>query len=127
MFTKEEIRSVQEEYGGKNFPALVQSFIQLGIVSNKLSILEGIASYQNDLGQSVELPTVKVEEVSNKVNSDLFVKNLKKHQAGDRDFLEFCQDAAQAGVAYWQVDLLGKTCYYFSKDGLLNYEETIPV
>ncbi|AGM98630.1 DUF1398 domain-containing protein [Streptococcus iniae] len=127
MFTKDAIITAQEAFGGKNFPQLVKAFIQMGVVSNRLSILDGQASYQAKDGQTISLPTVKVEVVADQIDRQAFLKNLKRHQAGDSDFLAFCKDCAQAGVANWQVDLVGKTCCYFSKDGRQIYEEAIPV
>jgi len=49
------------------------------------------------------------------------------HQQGKTDYATFCQDAADAGVEKWTVDMREMTCTYYDKAGNNLVTETIPV
>ncbi len=50
---------------------------------------------------------------------------LRSDQAGQTTFPEFVQGCWQAGVVWYDVDLIARTCTYYGADGD-NYVETYP-
>jgi len=55
--------------------------------------------------------------IENKVNKELFINQLKRHQRGETDYIKFCEDCAQTGIEKWIVDLNQFTCIYYDKAG----------
>ncbi|EMF49980.1 DUF1398 family protein [Streptococcus parauberis] len=127
MITKDAITKAQEEFGGRNFPMLVQAFLDLGMVSNTVNIKDGKAIYNDKDDNQVAMAAFQVEAVAENLDKDYFMQQLKLHQSGQTDFSTFCKDTADAGIYKWDVDLLVKTCTYFDLDDQMVYSEPIPV
>lgn len=127
MITKDAITKAQEEFGGRNFPMLVQAFLDLGMVSNTVNIKDGKAIYNDKDGNQVAMAAFQVEAVAENLDKDYFMQQLILHQSGQTDFLTFCKDTADAGIYKWDVDLLVKTCTYFDLNDQMVYSEPIPV
>ncbi|MEK5289165.1 DUF1398 family protein [Streptococcus sp. FSL R7-0212] len=127
MITKDAITKAQEEFGGRNFPMLVQAFLDLGMVSNTVNIKDGKAIYNDKDGNQVAMAAFQVEAVAENLDKDYFMQQLKLHQSGQTDFSTFCKDTTDAGIYKWDVDLLVKTCTYFDLDDQMVYSEPIPV
>ncbi|EGE53151.1 DUF1398 family protein [Streptococcus parauberis] len=127
MITKDAITKAQEEFGGRNFPMLVQAFLDLGMVSNTVNIKDGKAIYNDKDGNQVAMAAFQVEAVAENLDKDYFMQQLKLHQSGQTDFPTFCKDTADAGIYKWDVDLLVKTCTYFDLNDQMVYSEPIPV
>jgi uncharacterized protein YbcV (DUF1398 family) len=51
--------------------------------------------------------------ISDEVDKDGFVANLKKHQQGGSDYMTFCQHCAEAGIAKRVVDMAIMSCTYY--------------
>lgn len=58
--------------------------------------------------------TLTVTEV---VNAEKFLTQLKLHQSGGTDYMTFCQECAANGVEKWTLDLIAKTCTYYDRTG----------
>lgn len=127
MITKDAITKAQEEFGSRNFPMLVQAFLDLGMVSNTVNIKDGKAIYNDKDGNQVAMAAFQVEAVAENLDKDYFMQQLKLHQSGQTDFPTFCKDTADAGIYKWDVDLLVKTCTYFDLNDQMVYSEPIPV
>ncbi|KHD44204.1 DUF1398 family protein [Streptococcus hongkongensis] len=127
MLTKENISSVQDKFGGRDFPKLVEAFIDMGMVTNTINIQTGSAVYRDAQGHQLAMPAYQVDSIAQEVNRDYFLKQLQVHQKGQTDFPTFCQDTADSGIYKWDVDLLAKTCTYYDLHNQMVYSEPIPV
>lgn len=127
MFTLEAINRGHEQFTGPNFPKLIAYFKDLGMVENTVDIQSGQVTYHSKAGKILEKTGYRVMiPVSDQVNLDQFVTILRHHQAGETDFPTFCQEAAEAGVYKWVIDLEAMTCSYLDKTGQAVFEEIVP-
>ena len=56
-----------------------------------------------------------------------FQNELKEHQAGKSNYMEFCNACANYGIEKWIVDMNAMTCTYYDKTGNEILVELIPV
>ncbi|MCI5870553.1 DUF1398 domain-containing protein [Streptococcus sp.] len=127
MFTLEVIDRGHEQFTGPDFPNLIAYFKDLGMVENTVDIQSGQVTYRSKTGKILEKMGYQVMiSVSDQVNLDQFVTILRHHQAGETDFPTFCQEAAEAGVYKWVIDLEAMTCSYLDKTGQAVFVEAVP-
>ncbi|ABP90732.1 TPA: DUF1398 family protein [Streptococcus suis] len=127
MFTLENINHGHEQFTGPDFPKLIAYFKDLGMVENIVDIQSGQVTYRSQTGQTLEKQGYQVTiPVSDQANLDQFVTILRNHQAGQTDFLTFCQETAEAGIYKWVIDLEAMTCSYMDKAEQAVFVETIP-
>ena len=115
MFTIDQIKAAHEKVkSGADFPNYIQDLINLGVKGYDTIVKDGSVSYYGDNNFTantdkkydglVVLPTA---------NKERFIEFLVKHQDGQTDYLTFCLDAAQCGIAKWRVDIIEMTCTYY--------------
>ena len=61
------------------------------------------------------------------VNSTQMQSDLRRHQQGETDFSEFCEDMAASGVYKWVIDFETMNCQYYDKRNHMVYSEVINV
>jgi len=64
--------------------------------------------------------------IANRSNNEKLKTDLKVHQQGGTNYMTFCEQAAEAGVEKWVVDMGNMTCTYYDKNGVNMLTETIP-
>ena len=129
MFTLEQVKAAHANVkSGADFPAYVQDLIRLDVKSYDIFVTDGRGEYHCEKNYSIRsaagYATLNIVESS---NTEAFRHKLKMHQQGKTDYATFCQDAADAGVEKWTVDMREMTCTYYDKAGNKLVTETIPV
>ncbi len=128
MFTLNQIKEIHSNVkSGADFPQYVQNLIELGLVRYHLYVSDGHSHYfGNDnfnIQSEPKYSTLVIAEESNKLKFQYF---LKIHQAGQTDYMTFCQHSAETGVEKWTVDMIEMTCTYYDKQENKMLIEEIP-
>lgn len=129
MFQLDDIKQAHAKVkSSADFPAYVQDLIKLGVVKYDTFVEDGHAVYFGDNDYTVQSNSIYPSlSVSDKSNSEEFIRCLKIHQQGQTDYLTFCSDSATAGIEKWTVDMKSMTCTYYDKANNRILEEKIPV
>jgi uncharacterized protein YbcV (DUF1398 family) len=128
MFTIEQIKSAHAKVkSGADFPAYVQELRELGILFYEHFLSDGRTIYHGkngfELSGPVKWATMQVAPKGNPKDLKYF---LGIHQAGQTDYLSFCEQAASSGVEKWVVDIVKMKCIYFDLRGNQMVVEEIP-
>lgn len=128
MFTVAQIEGAHSKVkSGADFPIYIQEIKGLGVKNFTTWVKDSHTEYfgENDF-QTKSQPKYDDLEINETVNADQFKKQLKIHQQGGTDYMQFCKDCAENGVEKWIVDLDQFTCIYFDKAGNEILTEEIP-
>jgi uncharacterized protein YbcV (DUF1398 family) len=128
MFTVEQIEAAHSKVNsGADFPGYIKEIKEFGVRSFETWVKDNQTEYFGENGYTVESKP-KYDEliIENKVDKELFIKQLKSHQLGETDYMKFCEDCAETGIEKWVVDLNQFTCVYFDKAGNEILTEEIP-
>lgn len=117
MFTIEQIKEAHAKVqSGADFPNYIQDLIILGVKGYDTFVNNGSVEYYGVNNYTVntdeKYPEIKVE---NSANKERFIEFLVAHQDGQTDYITFCNQAGQCGIAKWRVDIIEMTCTYFDK------------
>lgn len=128
MFTIEQIKQAHDKVKtGADFPNYIQDLINLGVKGYDTIVTDGRVSYfgSNDFTVSTDkkYDPIPLAPIANK---ERFIEFLVMHQDGQTDYLTFCQQAAQCGIAKWRVDIIEMTCTYIDLSGDSIIIEKIP-
>ena len=129
MFTIEQIKQAHDKVQtGADFPNYIKDLIQLGVRGYDTSVKDGRVSYfgENDFSISTDEKYSAIQ-IAPTANKERFIELLVIHQDGQTDYLTFCKDAANCGIATWRVDIVEMTCTYFDASGAPIVIEKIPV
>lgn len=128
MFTIDQIKEAFAKIKtGADFPNYIQDLIILGVKGYDTLVADGHTEYYG-----VNNFTVITEEkydqikITSTVNKELFIQFLVMHQDGQTDYLPFCHQAAQCGIAKWRIDIVEMTCTYFDLEENAVVIEKIP-
>lgn len=127
MFTVEQIQAAHSKVkNGADFPNYMQDIIQLGVISFETFVKDSHSVY---FGKNNFTAKSKAKysdlEISETVNKEQFILDLKLHQKGDTDYMAFCKDCAKSGIEKWIVKMSDMTCTYYDKSGNEILEEVI--
>lgn len=124
-FSLEAIQEAHRQFTGVDFPKLIKEFKLMGMLANTYDIQAGLVTYEHKSGEKIEVRSNAVDVPVNTVSSTAAAQDvLKRHQAGETDFLTFCKEIAGAGVYKWISDMDKMTCsYYDLKDNVVIAEE----
>ncbi|QQR85881.1 MAG: DUF1398 family protein [Flavobacteriales bacterium] len=127
MFTLEQLSEARSHVkSGADFPALVQTFIQLGVRRYTTWLTDGHTDYEG-ADQLLSSPPGHAEHpIADRVDREHFIARIKHHQQGLSDYPTICDEARAAGVQRWVVDTGAMTCTYFDKVGNAVLVEEIP-
>ncbi|OXA87655.1 DUF1398 domain-containing protein [Flavobacterium hercynium] len=118
MFTIEQIKEAHAKVQtGADFPNYIQDLIILGVKGYDTFINDGHVEYygvNNYVVTSDE--KYDVITVAPTANKERFIEFLVQHQEGQTDYLTFCNQAAQCGIAKWRVDIIEMTCTYLDQE-----------
>ena len=129
MFTIEQIKQAHDKVQtGADFPLYIKDLIELGVRGYDTFVKDGRVSYfgADDFSVSTTDKYADIKIASN-ANKERFIEFLVIHQDGQTDYLTFCKDAANCGIATWRVDIVEMTCTYFDASGAPIVIEKIPV
>ena len=128
MFTVDTISKAHSRVkSGADFPQYIQDCKNLGVLYYETFVEDGSAIYFGENGYMVSLQhKYKAIPIKTTLAVDLFKNCLLLHQNGETDFIQFCKDCSETGIAKWKIDLYKMTCAYFDFDGHLVLIEQIP-
>lgn len=112
---------------GADFPRYVQDLKALGVAYYDFFLVDGHSVYV-DIDGLGEQTTAKYAPLAISPVSNEFAlrDSINVHQAGQTDFMTFCQQAADAGVVYWRTDVVNLVCMYVDAVGHTFVSEPIP-
>jgi uncharacterized protein YbcV (DUF1398 family) len=117
MFTLTQIAEAHSVVkSGADFPKLV-------LALKKLGVTKIITWVHDELESDCLYPKMAIANI---VNAPTFLNKLKEHQQGATDYFTFCIDAANNGIAYWEILTDAFTCTYKDIENNSILEEKIP-
>jgi len=128
MFTIDEIKHAHARVkSGADFPAYIQEIKKLGVLKYDTYVVDGHSEYfGTDNFKILSPPKYGPLTISTASLKERFLTKLKDHQLGKTDYTTFCNDAADAGVEKWTVDLIGMTCTYYDSASHVLVVENVP-
>ncbi|UKT65488.1 DUF1398 domain-containing protein [Pedobacter mucosus] len=119
MFTISEIKTAEAKIKtGADFPQFIKEIKDLGVTRNDVYVSNGLSIYFGDENQSEQVSPENYPQlvVNDESSVDKLKHALEVHQQGNSDFIEFCKQAADAGVEKWVVDTADMTCTYLDSE-----------
>jgi uncharacterized protein YbcV (DUF1398 family) len=109
------------------FPYLAETLRGAGITRNLWYLPACQSVYLTELGPVVILGTPLIDGMADvpPFNCEALIAALRADQSGRSTFPEFLVAIWKAGVAWYDVDLIGRTCTYYGVDDGV-YVETYP-
>ena len=105
----------------------MQNLIELGLVGYHYFVSDGHTQYFGKGNFNIQSEAKYAELViAEESNKEKFLHYLKIHQAGQTDYLTFCQHSAETGIEKWTVDMAEMTCTYYDKKENKILIEVIP-
>ncbi len=128
MFTIDQIRNAHSKVkSGADFPAYIQELKSLGIQAYEHMVGDGSIHYVGtDNFRLAAPPKWEARMISQTASADQLKQSLQVHQQGQSDYPTFCQQAAEAGVDKWIVDMEAMKCVYYDGKGNELLSEDIP-
>jgi uncharacterized protein YbcV (DUF1398 family) len=119
MFTIDQIKEAHSKVkSGADFPNYIQDLIILGVKGYDTFVNDGQVQYYGVNNYNVASDDKYDEiKVASSANKERFIEFLVMHQDGQTDYLTFCNQAGQCGIARWRVDIIEMTCTYLDKSG----------
>lgn len=129
MFTIAQIKEAHDKVkSGADFPKYIQDLINLGVIGYDTFVADGHVEYFGaDNYRTTATKTYATLAVASSANKERFIEFLVMHQEGQTDYLTFCHQAAQCGIAQWTVNIVEKTCTYFDNNQNSILIEKIPL
>lgn len=128
MFTLEQIESAHSKVkSGADFPAYVQDLKNMGVNAYEIYVEDGKEIYLDQRGNILS-STAKYEKkiIHPTLNLERFKLDLKRHQKGESDYMQFIEDCAASGIVKWKMDIIKMTCTYFDIQDVEVMTEQIP-
>lgn len=126
-FTIDNIDKLHEKYTGVDFPKLIASFRNMGIIKIEFNIRDNTRNYLNDQGREINTDFVGLNiEISETTNIDKAKELLLIHQQGESDFDTFIEDIAKCGAYKWVINVVNSVCAYYGLDDEVMFFEEIP-
>jgi uncharacterized protein YbcV (DUF1398 family) len=128
MFTIAQIKEAHSKVkSGADFPIYIQDLIALGVQGYDIFVNDGHEEYFGGDNYRVAAPqNYESMTVMPLANKERFIEFLVMHQDGQTDYLTFCNQAAQCGIAKWSVNIIEMTCTYFDQSNAPILIEKIP-
>ena len=115
MFTITQIKEAHSKVkSGADFSPYIQDLIQLGVQGYDTFVNDGHVEYfGKDNCRAAATETYKSISIAPSANKERFIEFLVMHQEGQTDYLTFCNQAGQCGIAKWSVNILEMICTYY--------------
>ncbi|OCB70212.1 DUF1398 domain-containing protein [Flavobacterium crassostreae] len=129
MFSLEQIKQAYDKVKtGPDFTQYIQELIAMGVEGYDTYTQDSHVVYYGAAGHQVHTDQKHPDfALATTVNKPLLIQNLVQHQDGQSDYITFCQQAAQCGIAKWRIDILEMTCTYLTAENHAVLIEKIPV
>ncbi|QEC53519.1 uncharacterized protein YbcV (DUF1398 family) [Anseongella ginsenosidimutans] len=129
MFTLEQVKkALAKVKTGADFPAYVQELKKLGVTWYETFVSDVHSNYHGENGYTIPSPPIFAPvEIADVPSESRLREAIKKHQAGETGFPTIRQQAANAGVHKWKVDIQALTCTYYDRAGHVILVEEIPI
>lgn len=128
MFTLEQIKQAYDKVKtGADFTNYIQELITLGVKGYDTITADSRVVYYG--ADNYEVSTDKKHDdfvIAATPNKERFIEYIVMHQSGQTDYITFCEQAAQCGIAKWRIDIIDMTCTYYSTQGEAIIIEKIP-
>ena len=127
-FTLQQIKDRHTQVkSGADFPAYIHDLKQMGVLQYATFVTDGHTDYLGNDGYTVTaLAKYDTQPIAIEYNETVFQQVLKEHQQGKSDYLTFCKQCADLGVAQWIVNLQTMTCTYYDIEHNKLLVEAIP-
>lgn len=126
-FSLDNIKEAHSKFTGVDFPKLIQEFKKMGMLTNTFQLETGKVTYAHRGGEQIVVQANAVDQPIQATSSADGAKDvLRRHQAGETDFVTFCREIAGAGVAKWVSNMDEMTCSYYDLNNQVVVVETIP-
>jgi uncharacterized protein YbcV (DUF1398 family) len=128
MFTIAQIKEAHSRVqSGADFPTYIQDLIALGVKGYDTFVNDGHVEYFGaDNFRATATETYNSIAITPSANKERFIEFLVIHQDGQTDYLTFCNQAGQCGIAKWSVNIIEMTCTYYDQSGAAILIEKIP-
>jgi len=128
MFTIEQIEAAHDKVkSGADFPDYIKEIKALGVQSFETRVKDSRTGYFGENGFRTESQSQYAElAIADTTDRATFLRQLKRHQQGETDYMEFCEDCDATRVEKWIVELNAYTCIYYDKAGNEILTEEIP-
>lgn len=128
MFTIEQIKDAHVKVkSGADFPRYIYELKALGVSGYQTFVADGHTEFRSADGNLITSEAKYAQiAVAGSSNSKMLQNALTIHQAGGSDFQAFCQQAADAGVEKWEVNMEAMTCVYYDRATNVMVTERIP-
>lgn len=128
MFTLQQIEDAHKKVKtGADFPKYIQKLKEIEVQYFVTWVIDSHTEYFGSNNfvtkSSAKYSDLIIAEICDK---EKFITQLKEHQKGNTDYLQFCNDCATCGIEKWVVDLSEMTCIYFDVNGNELLVERIP-
>lgn len=128
MFSLEQIhQAFGKVKSGADFPQFVQDLKELGVSHYDNFVSDGRTKYYGKNNFSIEgeakYPKMEVNDVG---SAEKLKHAISIHQQGQTNYLEFCQQASEAGLEKWTTNMVEMTVIYLDKRGNKLTVEAIP-
>src|ERR1700761_8222418 len=119
MFTLQQIKAAHARVkSGEDFPAYIQEIKKLGLLHYDFMVSNGQVDYHGTDGFLISSQSIYSNKAISTIASPQLLRQIiAEHQQGKSDFLTFCQQVADAGVAKWVVDTQAMACSYYDLSG----------
>jgi uncharacterized protein YbcV (DUF1398 family) len=128
MFTIAQIKEAHSKVqSGADFPTYIQDLIALGVKGYDTFVNDGhIEYFGSDNFRATATETYNSITIAPSANKERFIEFLVIHQGGQTDYLTFCNQAGQCGIAKWSVNIIEMTCTYYDQSDAAILIEKIP-
>ncbi|AXF84866.1 hypothetical protein DTO96_100577 [Ephemeroptericola cinctiostellae] len=125
-FTLKNIQSIFNKHVEKaKFSSAINELKKINASHLELSVADGHETFFSRAGkQLTSQAKYSAIAVSEQVDLEALKEAIKARNSGMIDFKTFCQQAAKSGVNYWQVQVEGLSCTYFSLANKVIHSET---
>jgi uncharacterized protein YbcV (DUF1398 family) len=126
MFTIEQVKAAHSKVKtGADFPKYIAELGALGVRRYVNYVADGHTDYEGT--NTAEGPAKYATKIIASVGDIPMLRRvIKVHQDGGSDYPTVCQQAADAGVNTWIVDIGAMTCTYYDTQGQEMLVEKIP-
>lgn len=128
MLTIDQINAAHSKVkSGADFPQYIRDLEALGVSRYDMLVEDGLIIYRGPGEFTLQAgPKYKPQAVADTASAGQLQAALTIHQQGQTNYLTFCTQAAEAGVARWTTDVIRKEVAYFDKQGNTVLSEPIP-
>ncbi len=118
MFTAAQIQEAHSKVrSGADFPAYINEIKAMGVTHYETYVEDGRINYHG-ANHTVSIPPkYELLMVADTPDIPRFKAELRAHQEGKTNYLEFIRMCAETGIEKWHVSTVNMTCIYYDGSG----------